>query len=200
MWAGPWTMRPTRTCKRNPASACDVAVDKAVRLTKAHSLSLAPALKPRAVQRPWAMEIPGFSFDIVGTRDLDETDGTVRDLKTSGKSPAKDAAWTSDQGTLYAMSTWVVDQQPPPVPFVLDTIVDAKRGTKIVTLESSRSIEDFAVMASRIANAEKVIQSGSFTPARQTDWWCSLKWCSYAPICPYFRRPVSVAGGVADEE
>ena len=183
----------------NEKAACDLAVDKAVRLTKAHATILAPTLKPKFVQRQWTMTVPGFPFDIVGTRDLDETDETIRDLKTSGKSPAKTAAFTSDQGTMYALSKWVVEKIEPPIRFVLDTIVDLKRETKVSFLESTRTKADFQVMVNRIENAARILETGAFTPARQTDWWCSQRWCSYANQCPYFRRPVSVAVNGEDE-
>lgn len=182
----------------NEKTACDLAVDKAVRLTKAHATDLAPVLKPAFVQRRWTVEIPGFPFDIVGTRDLDEIDGTIRDLKTSGKSPAKNAAETSDQLTMYSLSKWVVDRTEPPIRVVLDTIVDLKRETKIVNVESIRDKSDFRIMLNRIENAARVLESGSFTPARQTDWWCSLKFCSYATTCPYFRQPKTFAGGTEE--
>jgi PD-(D/E)XK nuclease superfamily len=181
----------------DPVAVCDLAVDKAVNLAKAHSIHLAPKLKPRAVQVAWAMEISGFDFDVVGTRDLDETDGTIRDLKTSKKSPKRDAAWTSDQGTLYTMSRYVINQQPPPVPFALDTIVETpvRKQTRVVTLTSSRDTDDWRVMAARIENAAEIIHKETFTPARQDDWWCSLDYCEFATRCPFFRRPKSFVLG-----
>lgn len=179
----------------NEKTARDLAVDKAVRLTRAHANDLAPTLKPKAVQRRWTVEIPGFPYDIVGTRDLDEIDGTIRDLKTAAKSPAKSAAETSDQLSMYSLSKWVVDRTPPPIRVVLDTIVDLKRGAEVRQLESFRDKSDFRVILNRIENAAKVLEKGTFTPARQTDWWCSLKYCAYAPICPYFRRPKLAANG-----
>lgn len=182
----------------NEKTACDFAVDKAVRLTKAHATVLAPTLRPKRVQAKWTVEVPGFPFDLVGTRDLDEIDGTIRDLKTSAKSPNKNAAYTSDQGTMYALSKWVVEKLQPPIRFVLDTIVDLTRETKISQLESVRTKDDFQVMLNRVENAARVLEAGAFVPARQTDWWCSQKYCSYHAICPYFRRPVTVAAG--DEE
>lgn len=183
-------------------AARDMAVDKAVRLTKLHATQLAPKLKPKAVQKSFALEIQNFSFDVVGTRDLDDIDGAVHDLKTARKSPSKHAAAQSDQGTLYALSAWVIDKRAAPITFALDTLVDLKRETKLVTQSSTRNEADFAVMAKRIENAERIILSGAFTPARQTDWFCDLRYCEFAKICPYFRRPVTVAvpnGGFDDE-
>jgi hypothetical protein len=179
----------------NEKTARAMAVDKAVRLTKAHATVLAPTLKPKSVQRKWTVEIPGFPYDIVGTRDLDETDGTIRDLKTAGKTPNRNAAEMSDQLSMYALSKFVVDKTPPPIRVVLDTIVDLKKETKIDLKESTRDKSDFGVILRRIENAAEILQKEAFTPARQTDWFCSLKWCSYATICPFFRRPKTFAGG-----
>jgi hypothetical protein len=167
------------------------AVDKAVRLSKAHALDLAPSLKPKHVQRSWTVEIDGFDYDLAGTIDLDETDDAIRDLKTSGKTPTKNAAHLSDQLTMYAMAKYALDGVIAPK-VTLDTIVDLKKATKIDIKESKRTKDDFKVLLERIANAAQVIEAGAFTPARQSDWWCSYRFCGYAPTCPYFRKPVSV--------
>lgn len=174
------------------AAATAEGVDKAVRLSEFHATDLAPILRPAAVQKKWSLEIPGFPFDLVGTRDLDELDGTIRDLKTSKKSPNRNAAHVSDQLTTYSLAKFAFEKVIPPK-VVLDTVVDLKRGPKISTLESTRTKEDYSVLINRIENASRVIESGMFTPAQPDAWWCSEKWCSYHDVCPYFRRPISVA-------
>lgn len=184
---------------QNPLLAADQAVDRAVRLAALHAEQLAPKIDPARVQAAFALEVEGFRFDVVGTRDIDERNNTIRDLKTAKKSPARTAAQTSDQGTLYALAKWVIDRAPTPVRFALDTLVDLKSGVKAVVLESTRSEDDFQAIANRIANAEKVILAGAFTPARQSDWWCSLQYCGYAPMCPYFRKPLTMNLGDAGE-
>lgn len=177
---------------QSEAAARDLGIDKAVRLTTTHAKDLAPKLKPKAVQKKWSLDIPGFPFDLVGTRDLDEQDGTIRDLKTSGKSPNRNAADISDQLTTYALAKFSYERVIPPK-VAMDTLVDLKRGPKVSTLESVRTKDDFQVLLARVENASKVIQSGIFTPAQPDAWWCSEKWCSYHDVCPYFRRPVTVA-------
>jgi hypothetical protein len=174
------------------AAARDLSIDKAVRLVTAHAEKLAPKLKPKSVQKKWSLTIPGFPFDLVGTRDLDETDGAIRDLKTSKKSPNRNAADISEQLTTYALSKFSYEGVMPPK-VALDTVVDLKRETKVVTQESVRTKDDFQVLMARTENAARVIESGIFTPALPDAWWCSEKWCEYATICPYFRRPISVA-------
>jgi hypothetical protein len=187
---------------KDPAAICDQAVDKAVRMADKHARHLAPTLNPIAVQHEFTIVIPGFRYDLVGTRDLDEADGTVHDLKTSKRSPKRDAAWTSDQGTLYTMAKWIEEGQPEkPMRFALDTIIETPRrhDVKLVQLADYRREADFQTMANRIevsaAFLTKAAEKDIFLPARQTDWWCSETYCPYTTRCKYFRRPVSVAVG-----
>lgn len=172
-------------------------VDKTVRLARAHAVVLAPRLKPERVQAKWSLEIPGMPFDLVGTRDLDETDGTISDLKTSKKSPNKNQAVISDQLTTYALSRVVIDKAGAPVKVGLDYIVDLKTGVKVADrLTSTRGKSDFEVLLRRIENAAIILEKGAFTPANQgRDWWCSVKFCEFAPTCPYFRMSLNVSEG-----
>lgn len=178
------------------AKSKGAAVDKAVRLARKHALSLAPTLKPAAVQVQWSLEIPGFPFDIVGTRDLDEVDGRIRDLKTSGKTPGKMTAHTSDQGTMYALAKWAIEKVELPVKFTLDTIVDLQAAPKVHTQHSKRGREDFEAVYNRIENAARVLEKGAFVPARQDDWYCSARWCGYYSDCRFARsmKQFSIGG------
>jgi hypothetical protein len=172
-------------------------VDKTVRVCKAHAMTLAPRLKPKRVQAKWSLEIPGMPFDLVGTRDLDETDDSVADLKTSKQSPNKNQAVTSDQLTTYALSVHVIGKVPVPVKVHLDYIVDLKTGTKVADrLTSTRGKDDFGVLLRRLENASTILQKGAFTPANQgRDWWCSVQYCEFATTCPYFRMSLAESEG-----
>jgi hypothetical protein len=172
-------------------------IDKTVRLARAHAAVLAPRLKPKRVQAKWALEIPGMPFDLVGTRDLDEIDETVSDLKTSKRSPQKNQAVISDQLTTYAFSVAVINNVQPPVKVALDYIVDLKGGAKVADrLTSTRSKPDFEVLLRRIENAKMILEKGAFTPANQgRDWWCSLQYCEFATTCPYFRMSLAEPEG-----
>ncbi len=172
-------------------------VDKTVRLARAHAAVLAPRLKPKRVQAKWSLEIPGMPFDLVGTRDLDETDDSMSDLKTSKRSPNKNAAVVSDQLTTYAFSKAIIDKTPLPVKVHLDYIVDLKGGVKVADrLTSTRNKSDFEVLMRRIENAKTILEKGAFAPANQgRDWWCSTTYCEFAPTCPYFRMSLAEPEG-----
>lgn len=176
------------------------AVDKAVRLSRLHAYTLAPNIEPTEVQRWWQIDIPGYPMNLTGKIDVQEGSDSIRDTKTSAKTPNAAAADESNQLTLYALAVKVVDGQAPAKVF-LDTLVDLKTGAKPVVLESRRTDADFRVMLARVERAMEVVEKGAFVPANQTDWWCSDRFCGYAPTCPFFRRPVtiSMAGAVKEK-
>ncbi len=163
--------------------------DKAVRLAALHAKEVAPKINPIHVARKWSIEIPGFPFDLVGEIDVQEKEGP-RDTKTSGKSPVSNIADLSDQLTTYDIAIMVLDGKAPDR-VTLDYLVDNK--TPVAkTFTSTRNNADRQVLMNRVANAADAIQKGAFVPAQPTDWRCSIKWCGFAPTCPYFKQPKSV--------
>lgn len=182
-------LQPEETGAGEGAAKAEV-IDKTVRLSTAYASILAPRLKPKRVQAKWSLVIPGMPFELVGTRDLDETTGAIIDLKTSKRSPKKTEAQVSDQLTTYALSVAVIDKAPVPVTVGLDYIVDLKSGSKVADrLVSTRGKDDFGVIIARLERASQVIESGAFQPASQgRDWQCSLKYCEFAYNCRFFRK------------
>lgn len=166
------------------------AIDKSVRLAELHAVKAAPHLEPTHIQRKWRVELRNYPVDLVGVIDIQEGTNAVRDTKTSAKSPREDEAHLSDQLTLYALAGKVLDGKPPDK-VALDYLVDTKE-PKHVTRESTRTDEDFKVMLRRIEVAIHAIEKGVFVPARQTDWWCSRRWCGFFDTCPYARQRTSV--------
>jgi hypothetical protein len=168
-----------------------LALDKASRLTFLHATKIAPVIQPLEVQGKFAIELPGASFDVVGTWDLRDVARRIRDLKSSKKTPSKTAAEESDKLTTYALADHVVNKTELPIAVALDTMVDLKTGPKAVTLESSRDGSDLNIMLNRYYQADTVIQLGAFMPANQDAWWCSLAYCEFAHDCKFFRHPKS---------
>lgn len=172
------------------------SIDKAVRLSGLHATDTAPTLNPTKVQRRWRIELPNYPMDLTGVTDIEELT-TVRDTKTAAKSPRENEAELSDQLTLYALAMKVLDGTAP-AKVALDYLVDTKV-PKAVTRESTRDLDDFHVMLRRIETAENAIDRQIFVPARQSDWWCSARWCGYFQTCPYARhRKALVIGEPAE--
>lgn len=172
------------------------AVDKVVRLAEFHAAYLAPYLNPVAVERSWVIEASGYPFDFAGTIDVEEQGPVLRDLKTKGKSPSQGEADYSDQLTMYALAVKAIDGVLPTAMW-LDCIVDLKKGPVLKQQFTMRDALDVQVFARRLENAAKVVESGVFTPARRSDWWCGPKWCGYYDSCPYVRGRTVHTKGVA---
>lgn len=166
----------------NPANAKGEAIDKAVSLASLHHTSVAPHLKPAETEEPFRIESDAWDFDIIGYKDVRETDGTIRDTKTTGKSPSSDAAAISDQLALYAWDAQLAGNPAPSV--ALDYLV-ATKTPKVVTLTANPDAEDFERVAKRFERAWAGIQAGVFMPAPRDSWKCCAKWCGYYDKCDH---------------
>lgn len=170
-------------------------VDRAVRLARLHRTQLAPHLMPERVEYEWGIRLPDpISFDLVGTLDLQEASGCVRDTKTTSSSPAKGTADCSLQLTIYALARKALDGAGPVISVALDHLVDLKKAPKAVTQTSTRNTADFEGLLRRIEVVDRSISAGVFLPANPSDWWCSPRWCGYYSTCPYVRRTVVGVG------
>ena len=169
------------------------AIDTAVALSGLHRTNLAPSLEPTHVERKFVIKLDGYPLDLAGTIDIQEGTKRIRDTKTAAKSPPQSDADTSLQLTMYGLAAKVIDGQAPEE-FALDALVKTKE-PKVVSLKATRTDSDYEMLLRRVERATTIIESGAFTPARPTDWWCSEKWCGYWSTCPFASRPVTVAMG-----
>lgn len=176
------------------------AVDASVRLAVVHHEQLAPTIEPEHIERGFKIEIEDGPYDLLGYLDLQEALPEenergeevawhrVRDLKTSRKSPAADAAAKSDQLTCYSLAVAVLDGETPRE-LAIDTLVDLKKEPKVVTQLTRRSDVDHQRLLDLVARAGKVVAAGNFLPADEGSWVCSSRWCGYYDsICPHGAR------------
>jgi len=134
-----------------------------------------------------------LGLDLAGEQDIVELAGeqlVVRDTKTTGKSPIPTAAVDSDQLTIYALASLVLDKKIPDFVGLDFLIYTPKRhDTKYVYLNSTRTMEDLEVGLYRFSNAIHAYRRGVFVPAK-ADWYgCSQKYCGYFDRCPAAKRP-----------
>jgi len=162
------------------------AVDKAVRLATLHHKEKAPRIKPTHAERPWSLEIKGYPLDLVGRIDIQEAT-TVRDSKTSGKTPPENVAEKSLQLKAYALAVQVLDGKAPEKVF-LDFLIDTKV-PKAASFEHSPDNEDFQAVLNRVQIVAMAMEKGVFVPVEPDHWCCDPKWCGYYGTCRYIRRP-----------
>ena len=161
------------------------AVDQSVALSVLHHDELAPIIEPVQVERFFRLELQGYPMDLVGRIDIEEAE-TIRDTKTSAKSPQEDEAHMSDQLTIYALGK-KVETGVMPKKLYMDYLIKTKV-PKTLTLETERTDADFDRIFRLIERGIEVIDKGTFTP-NPSGWWCSDRWCGFwADTCPFGRR------------
>lgn len=166
--------------------------DFAVDLAGFHVARVAPAIEPVGVERKIIVRPKDSDLEINGVIDLIDRrpEGEViRDLKTSQKSPSKDAADKSQQLSIYAMIRMAeVGQLPHHL--TLDTLVrtPARADKSHVSLDTTRDSEDVNALVNRINTAVEAVKRGVFVPASPTEWYCSAKYCEFFASCVYTRR------------
>ena len=167
-----------------------MAIDKAVRLAKLHATQNAPKLTPTHVERSWALEIKGYPLDLVGRIDIQEPT-SVRDTKTSGKTPSADCAEKSIQIKAYAMAVKVLDGKMPETAH-LDYLIDTAK-PKSESFNHEPNEDDFRAVLNRVEVIAMAMERGVFVPIEPSHWCCSPKWCGYYATCKYIRRPKQFA-------
>jgi hypothetical protein len=167
--------------------------DKAVRLAGGYGRIVAPTVRPIAVERRITVAdlVPGAVLR--GT--IDHVDGAeggeiIRDVKTSERAPSRDAADRSQQLTMYDVLRSADRADPVGSHRVALDYMVLHASTGMVThvrLDSTRDAADRASMLARVEVGMRAVKAGVFLPANpETDWWCSERWCEFAPTCPYF--------------
>ena len=170
------------------------AIDRSVALAGHHHQKLAPSIRPTAVQREFRIAIADYGITLKGYIDIEEGEQSVRDTKTSKKSPADIAAAESMQLTTYALAKKVLDGKIPKAVH-LDYLIDrssnkraSARTPKHKIVSAVKTEADFRPLLARVERALTVIESGLFMPAPIGAWWCSKDWCGYYNICPWVNK------------
>lgn len=179
------------------AKVRDETVDDAVTAIGLYHDEVAVKIDPWMVEPRIVVHLPNVGRNLVMYPDVVEKDYTIRDLKTSKKTPGDDAAEQSEQLPMYAMGLRFSSGHVSPRQ-VLDYVVLIKK-PKTIHREAHHDRNDHARTLLRVEQAVRGIDAGIFLPAQAGSWWCSRKWCSYYGTCPYVKGgAVVVVPGVND--
>jgi RecB family exonuclease len=125
--------------------------------------------------------------DLVGRIDIQEGTATVRDTKTSGKTPSADCADKSVQLKAYALAVRTIDGAAPDKA-ILDYLIDTKQ-PKVGSFSADLNGADYLALLARVETICKAMEAGVFIPVEPTHWCCDPKWCGYFGTCKYVRQP-----------
>lgn len=171
-------------------------VDEVAGLAKLHTERVSPTFQPAAVQL--RVEIaPSQSLPIkfVGILDLIDSNRRIRDTKTAKKSASAGASDESDQLTAYDL-LYRAHYKSRPTSLGLDQLVRTEAGNysaKEFTSEP-RPVDELRAYVARARAVLRMNETETYTPAPDSAWWCSARWCGYHGMCPYARgrkRPTS---------
>ena len=150
--------------------------DKAARLSEGWARDLLPDQRPAEVEASWETVIDDVK--VVGRIDMIDTDGVVKDWKTSSKSPPNPQALAANPQTgLYALAS-----ESDNVHYAY--IVDNKSGVKCteVALPTDLTASARELASELVVDVATAVRSGVF-PRNQSGWWCSPRWCGYYSQC-----------------
>lgn len=146
-----------------------------------HHLQVAPLIKPASVETEHMITIKNFTFDVALKVDITETDGTIRDTKTTMRTPNENAAAVSLQLQLYGLHAKLKTGVVPPR-LVLDYLVRTKTG-KLSYHERATGVSHARQRqcVSMLARAGAVVEAGAFMP-NPGSFLCSKKFCEFAQM------------------
>jgi len=165
------------------------ALDQTIALAWLHHDNLAGQLNPVAVEERFVITLDGYPFDIAGTKDIRESNGTIRDTKTAARNPSADAAKTQ-QMAMYALAEKIRTRGDYPKRVTHDCLVKTKT-PKLVVCEAVPDPSWIDPLIRRIEQATQIIQSAvrdkaPFTPADPDSWTCSARYCGYHATCKFW--------------
>jgi len=177
----------------------DDTKDRAVRLARRYRDAVAPRIQPGllpngepAVQAAVSASLPAIGLELYGVMDLQDEARVIRDLKSSGKSPNRDAAEKSSQLSMYGLLDHILTGAPTSR-LALDTVVltDGGKCYAADAQETTRGPEEHVAMIERLGTIKNAIEREIFVPTDPDNWACSPRFCGYYEQCRYTQRGAS---------
>jgi CRISPR/Cas system-associated exonuclease Cas4 (RecB family) len=162
--------------------------DLGARLVELHHDEVAPTVMPESVQETFTLEMDA-GYDLFGTIDHVEKDGTVVDTKTSRLAYDENAVAKSFQPALYDFA-YEATRGKPAKSFRFDVLVKPTqtKGPRLQQVEAKVTQSDREWLFDAIGQVHKAIQAGIALPAPEGSWYCSPKWCGYWDRCKGKRQ------------
>jgi len=156
------------------------AKDDAVILASIYRNEVSPKVMPTAVELRIQIEFENVPYSILRFIDLIDSEGYIRDTKTSSKTPSENEVVKNMQLTAYTLA-YQCEYGQGPAGVKLDYLVSTKK-PKYVLLEASRSQADIDRFLRLVGKVVGAISSGYFYP-NPTNFMCSEKACQYWAAC-----------------
>jgi PD-(D/E)XK nuclease superfamily len=167
-----------------PRALCDQG-RKALR---SYLRELAPAVRPRAVERKVELRFDGADWSFVGYVDVEDERGHVIDLKVSAKHVGQAVADRDPQATAYLMARALEGRPAPRFEFHSIRRGVVRSGERCVTVPTERTDVRLAQFEARIAQTSRAIarcaETRDWPLASPDGWWCAPGQCRFWSSCP----------------
>lgn len=157
--------------------------DIGARLVRLHHSRVAPSIEPESVQESFTIGTDA-GYDLTGTMDLTEKDGTIADTKTSRTAYGPDAVTSSLQPAIYDFA-YEAARRRRARKFRYDVLIKPSRtrAPRLQQVEGRVTAADRRWLFSTIDQVHRAIIAGVTLPAPEGSWYCSPKWCGYWNRC-----------------
>lgn len=154
--------------------------DKGAQMVSTYHNEAAPFIQPVSIQESFRAEVES-GYAIAGTFDVVDSEGFIRDTKTSKMEYPSDAVQSEVQPAIYS---WGYEQKhgKKPAGFTYDVVTKHKQPRyqkvegKVSDAQIARTFESIEIMHAQI-------KRGEFQYAPSGAWWCSKDWCGYWGLC-----------------
>lgn len=164
----------------------DVLRDSGSLALASYHRTIAPAVEPTAVERQFTVRFGGCDWDFTGYLDLEESDGTVGDLKVKARRMSQADADADWQPAAYLLARRA--EQQPASAFRFHVMVRCAKPSADV-IETSRSDGQLDAFVQRVMSAAAEIQwrceHDVWDGAPAGAWWCAERWCGYWDRCQW---------------
>jgi CRISPR/Cas system-associated exonuclease Cas4 (RecB family) len=162
--------------EENPAKA----KDETIRLSKTYHKEFAPKIQPIASELEVVIPITP-DVNLLGYIDVVDSQGYIRDTKTSSKMPGQETVEKSLQLSAYALAyRQKFNKEEKGV--LLDYLVANKSDVNTKTFMAKRTERDLKRFKNIATNVISAIKNNAFYP-NPTGYLCNPKWCGYYTLC-----------------
>ena len=170
----------------SPAKLRTDGIDAATKLTKLYRDQAAPNIWPYLVEEKVYLELDSLPIPVLGILDLATEDGSVLDLKTTGRKWSQAQADHNTAMSVYpTLYQALTGEYPARLGF--EVFVN-KKSPEHQQLSVFKTSEDFDLFVHRAQIALDMIALGIFPPAQPGAWNCSSRFCGYWDDCPHIPQ------------
>lgn len=163
--------------------------DSAAEALTVYHARIAPTVQPTSVERQFSISWDGVDWAFKGYLDLEQSDGSVGDLKLRKRKLDFEMAKIEPQPTAYLLAR---ASEGKPAPGFKYHVMQSGRSASAYVIDTARSEGQLDAFVQRIfAGAAEIdwrLQNDVWDGAVPGAWWCAKKWCGFWDTCPHGGR------------